>query len=581
MTRLFKTHDIRETEELSGALWKMRKEGESEEEARNVLVPSCWEKLPGYEDFRGTCIYTREFTAGGTVRLVFEGVSHTATVRVDGERRAWHYNAYTPFEAVVPDLPAETHRLEVWVDNRFSEASALHVPNDYMTYGGIIRPVTLEYLQGGAYIEALHLTPVMTGGRWKLKIAAFVTPYAAQNPADYVVTTGFAAEDANGMQALCYEREENGQWIFTGELEAAKVRAWTPGEPALYAIRTLLHHRNPQTGRPEEPFDDRIERVGFRSVEVRGNRILLNGETMRIKGFCRHEDHELFGNALPLSVMEQDLQQMRDMGANSVRCTHYPNDQRFLDLCDEHGILVWEENHARGLSEKDMRNPNFEPQAENCIREMIHAHYNHPSIYIWGMLNECASETDYGRECYIRQISLIRSLDTSRPATFATCKFTGCGGDYDGQLQLTDKCLDLPDVVSYNMYPLWYFDTDIPTFLADMQEQMEKSDGRGKPFLVSEIGAGAVYGWHDAAKAKWSEEYQAETVGRQLTAVLESEACTGVYIWQFADCRVSREWFSVRPRSHNNKGIVDEYRRPKMAYRAVKDIFCRYGNYKD
>ena len=581
MTRLFKTHNIRATEELSDALWKMRREGEEEEQAVEVLVPSCWEKVPGYEDYRGTCIYTREFTAGGAVRLVFEGVSHTATVLVDGQQAAWHYNAYTPFEVVVPELPEGVHRLEVRADNHFSEASALHVPNDYMTYGGIIRSVTLEHLQGGAYIEAVHLTPILTGGLWKLRITAFLTPYAAQKPADYAVTAGLAAEEARDTQTLCYEKEEDGRWIFTGELDAAKVREWTPETPVLYPVETMLYRKTPEGDLPAAPFDDLIERTGFRRIEVQGNRILLNGRALRIKGFCRHEDHELFGNALPLAVLEQDLLQMRDMGANSVRCTHYPNDSRFLDLCDEHGILVWEENHARGLSEEQMRNPNFELQAENCIREMIHAHYNHPSIYIWGMLNECASETDYGRECYLRQISLIRSLDASRPATFATCKFTGCSGNYDGPLELTDQCLDLPDAVSYNMYPLWYFDTDVPSFLADMLDRIEESDGRGKPFIVSEIGAGAVYGWHDAARAKWSEEYQDGAVRRQLSAVLENPACTGVYIWQFADCRVSQEWFSVRPRSHNNKGIVDEYRRPKLAYQSVKEIFGRYENYRD
>ena len=77
-----------------------------------------------------------------------------------------------------------------------------------------------------------------------------------------------------------------------------------------------------------------------------------------------------------------DLLLLKDLGANSVRTAHYPNDERFLDLCDELGILVWEENHARGLSLEQMQNPNFEPQAEQVTREMVLFHYNHPSIYI-------------------------------------------------------------------------------------------------------------------------------------------------------------------------------------------------------
>ena len=85
--------------------------------------------------------------------------------------------------------------------------------------------------------------------------------------------------------------------------------------------------------------------------------------------------------------MQHDLMLIKDLGANSIRTVHYPNDELFLDLCDEQGILVWEENHARGLSEENMRNPHFKQQCGDCIREMITAHYNHPSIYILSLIH--------------------------------------------------------------------------------------------------------------------------------------------------------------------------------------------------
>ena len=92
----------------------------------------------------------------------------------------------------------------------------------------------------------------------------------------------------------------------------------------------------------------------------------------------------------------------------------------FLDLCDEMGLLVWEEAHARGLQEEQMRNPNFMPQTRQCVREMVAQHRNHPSIFIWGCLNECADNCDYGADCYrevIRPISIYRfslpSISTS------------------------------------------------------------------------------------------------------------------------------------------------------------------------
>ena len=308
--------------------------------------------------------------------------------------------------------------------------------------------------------------------------------------------------------------------------------------------------------------DDLIDRFGFREITVQGKEILLNGEKLTIKGVCRHEDHPQFGCALPYEAMAADLEWIKDLGANSVRTAHYPNDERFLDLCDEQGILIWEENHARGLSEEDMRNPNFERQAEQVIDEMIEAHYNHPCIYIWGILNECASDSEYGKECYRKQFEKIRILDTSRPCSFASCKFK------------TDICFGLPDVVSYNIYPLWYHDTPVEEYLDDLYQWIQKeTEGRGKPFLVTEIGAGGIYGYRNSRHSKWTEEYQAEALKKQLAAVLDYKDCAGVYIWQFCDIRVSDEWFGGRPRTMNNKGIVDEYRRPKLCYDVVKGCF--------
>lgn len=559
MIRLFTTHHIRPQQELSESLWTLTPlEGPLAGQPRSVLVPGCWENLPGLEAYRGTARYTRPVTGGGNLRFAFEGVSHTATVFLDGQQIAHHYNAYTPFEAVVPGVPQGTHTLEVLVDNRFGPDSALHIPNDYMTYGGITRPVALETLPD-TYLDWVHAAPRRTDTGWICNLEVCLTQLAPL-PGTVTVTAELAGE----RLTWTLDQAAAGQIRLTGTIAPQNIEPWCPEHPVLYPVTVQLCCCG-------VPVDDLIDRMGFREIRVEGRHILLNGTPLRIRGFCRHEDMAGFGCAVPVQAMQRDLALLRDLGANAVRTTHYPNDPRFLDLCDEQGILVWEENHARGLVEADMRNPNFEPQCEACNAEMVTAHYNHPSIYIWGILNECASETAYGRECYAAQLAQLRALDASRPLTFATCRFSH---KPDGsELKLNDICLDLPDVVSANMYPCWYFDTDVPDFLARMHACVEATPGAGKPFLVSEIGAGAIYGCHDDGGAKWSEEYQAEALRAQLTAVLADPDCVGVYIWQFCDVPVSREWFANRPRSHNNKGVVDEFRRRKLAYKVVQEIF--------
>ncbi len=557
MIRTFRTNKIRKTTCLSGSLWEFSPcSGEWKGKVYPVAVPCCWESLPDFSAYRGVGVFTKKFEAKGTIRLVFKGVSHTARVCVDGKEVGSHYNAFTPFSIVVKGLEEGCHKLEVYADNTFSEASALHVPNDYMSYGGISRGVVLEELED-AYIEYVHAVPIKEEDGWKVRTAVKVNSVSDEEKT-YKLIVQVEGQPAVAEEVILKGGEDV---IVEKVISSEDVEVWEMENPRLYGISAVLS--------AEEPVDDLIDRFGYREVRVDGKDILLNGKKIRIKGFCRHEDHPMYGCALPFAAIEQDLQIAKDLGANAIRTSHYPNDELFLDLCDEQGIWVWEENHARGLSEEQMRNPNFERQAEDCIREMITAHMNHPSIIIWGILNECASETEYGYECYKKQYELIHQMDDSRPRSSASCKFK------------TDLCFGLPDIVSYNIYPEWYHDAPTGEYLADLYNWVKTdSEGKGKPFLITEIGAGAIYGYRTPAMCKWSEEYQAKALENQITAVLGQEGCSGIFIWQFCDVRISFEWFSNRPRTMNNKGIVDEYRRRKLSYNVVKRLYHSYSDYR-
>lgn len=551
MIRTFCTHEIRKVRELSGSLWEFSPcTGDLAGRKYRTAVPGCWESMPDFSSYRGVGVFSREIETEGAFRLVFKGVSHTARVCLDGREIGSHYNAYTPFAVAVTDVMAGRHLLEVYADNTFGEASALHIPNDYMSYGGISRGVLLEELTD-TYIEYIHAVPVMEKDGWKALVSVKVKNWSAAGKACrlYLDLAGIASE------AMELTLEAGGEKTVDFQLSAAEAETWEIKNPKLYTVRATLSDEN-------GAFDDQIDRMGFREIRTEGKDILLNGKKLCIRGFCRHEDHPMFGCALPYAAIQQDLETAMDLGANAIRTAHYPNDELFLDLCDEQGILVWEENHARGLTLEHMQNPNFERQAETCIEEMITAHINHPSVIIWGILNECASDTEYGYECYKKQYDLIKHMDFSRPRSSASCKFK------------TDICFGLPEIVSYNLYPEWYHETPASEYVKDIYDWVQReSEGSGKPFLVTEIGAGAIYGFRSHTLCKWSEEYQAKALEDQITAVLEQEGCSGIFIWQLCDVRVSDEWFASRPRTMNNKGIVDEYRRRKLAYDVVKRIY--------
>lgn len=553
MIRLFDTHYIREIRELDG-MWDFYMEDFGKK--YRLPVPGCWEQHPDFMQYRGKGTYIKKvyIKNGGNVRLEFKGVSHSADVYFDGEKIVHHYNAFTPFSALVKNVAAGEHEIKVEVDNTFGEHSALHIPNDYYTYGGITRPVSLEIVPD-VYIKNIRFTPYISDGKWNAKTEVRLHNLSSESlDAEIKVTLGSFSRSTT----VSINGESEKDFVIDAVFD--NVRSWSHEDPALYMLNTTLTVNGEET-------DDLIERVGFRTVEVRDTRIYLNGKPIYLKGFNRHEDYVVDGCAVSMQHMVQDMDLMQDMNANALRTCHYPNDERFLDLCDERGIMVWEENHARGLVLKDMLNPNFERQCEDCIREMIENHYNHPSIVIWGILNECASETEEGREMYKKQYDQIRSMDRSRPVTSATCR------------HFTDICLDLPDIVSFNMYSGWYKDCPIDERNDQEIEWIKSSGGDNKPIIVSELGAAAIYGYRDRSHCKWSEERQADLIRDNLEVYMNDERITGVFIWQFADCRVTEEgeWFATRARCHNNKGVVDEYRRPKMSYDTVKDMFEKYG----
>lgn len=544
MVRMFDTHQIRKSIEIGG-LWEF----EAEDRKASMPVPASWETHPEFRDYRGKAVYTKQvLLPGGDLLLTFKGVSHTAKVFFDGIEIGRHYNAYTPFTFYAQNVEEGAHTIAVEVDNSFHEESALHISNDYFTYGGIIRPVVVECV-AKSYIDRLECTPDIRDGETYLKVKAYLS-ICSEEGAKLSLTFSL-----NNQIYAFPEADSKENTVLEKEFRIDGVDLWTPDTPTLYLLNAVL-------SRNGVPVDDLIERIGFRAVKVSGRDILLNGSPIFLKGFNRHEDHPLFGASLPFQAQMYDLQILRELGSNMVRTSHYPNDELFLDLCDQLGFLVWEESHARGLNEEQMRNPNFDRQSEDCIREMVTCHYNHPCIIIWGALNECASWSDYGMLCYEKQLAQIKALDQSRPVTYASCHFRN------------DKCMHLADIVSYNIYSGWYVKRDTTEFLNELITWTEKNGGSGKPYIISEFGAGGIYGFRDARHVKWSEERQAEIIDENLTAYCSHEFVKGVIIWQFCDCLVSDDSFYARPKTRNNKGVVDEYRRPKIAFETVKKHFA-------
>jgi len=565
MIRKFKTHEIREVTCLDGQ-WEFRPETDGKVRwklprsySRTIEVPSVWESLPDLRDFRGTAWYRKSFTTkkDQNLRLVFGGVSHTATVWLDGKEVGGHYDAFTPWEVVVPGVKAGEHQLVLEVDNRFGEQSALHIPNDYYSYGGITRSVELHQIPN-QYIEQVFAVPSLSRGKWKLDVKVRVKNIGGESA--FGTLKVHVAGETLLLTLPKMEPEEHGE--ISGTFRNVPVKSWSESQPQLYDLKVELW---------EESIccDDLIERIGFREVKVKGKRLLLNGEDVHLRGFNRHEDAPIYGCAIPPALMAHDLDLFHDLNCNFLRTSHYPNDHRLLDMCDERGIYVWEESHSR---QTPLDAPLFEEQISQNTKEMVENHYNHACILMWGSLNECETRTEAGAEVHQNVLKQLKELDDSRPTTYA------------GMWGKEDRCLGMADIVSLNLYTGWYGGgvEEIRKVLEERLEWLDSGEshgGKGKPLLISEFGGGAIPGCRNLQADFWSEEYQAVLLKEALKVYLHHPRINGAAIWQFADCRVSKEFNNSaansyspmgRPRCMNNKGVVDEYRRPKLSYPVVK-----------
>ena len=180
MLRTFPEHDIRFVESLDG-VWEFVTAPQRTDKRRLpsvypdlVCVPSAWETLPGLESYRGKAWFRKAVCGvdGLALRLVFGGVSHTGTVFIDGKKVSARTTTLSrPGTVTIPGLSTGAHELVVEVDNTFGDHSALHLPNDYYTYGGLTRPVEMQFVP-----ELLHRpiacdTPSGPAGRWALDVS--------------------------------------------------------------------------------------------------------------------------------------------------------------------------------------------------------------------------------------------------------------------------------------------------------------------------------------------------------------------------------------------------------------------------
>lgn len=562
--RTFQQHNLRPTRILDG-LWDFitdpDNKGVSEGWAstfpagsKKSVVPSCWNNELGTYDYIGAAWYRTYFDTlqDANIRLVFEGILHHADVYVDGQHIGYHFGGFTQFSLILPHLTAGKHELVIRVDNTVDWQTLPTDIADWHSYGGIIRSVELQELPE-VYIDSLKIDYQLKDDTADVLLQIQVSSLRQEDcQLEVSASTEGLFLSAGPVMIVAGQTTS---LSLSGSL--TNIKRWDVGQPALYTFTVKAGE------------DDLIDRTGFRTVEVQGSDILLNGKKLYLQGVNRHEEHPEWGFAFPPKLMLKDLDILTDMGCNIVRGSHYPQSQFWIDLLDEHGMLLWSEIPMWGcfMSVETLASPIFRERGVHMLGEMISRDYHHPSIIFWGAHNEIDTRTQEALELTKAFVSKIRSMDSSRLVTYATMQ------------PVEDIVLSYFDVIGINKYYGWYEGSvdGFSTMLQDYFINAEKQGAAGKPVIMSEFGAAGIFGDAGWEPRLFSEDYQADVVTRALKIFRDDPRIVGTLIWHFADIRVDvrsdRPYFRDRARSFNNKGLLSEYRKPKLAYRLVKEIY--------
>ncbi len=369
--------------------------------------------------------------SGRRVVLRFDGVYSYARVWVNGQFVRDHHGGFTSWECDITDFvdPGGSARLAVEVTDRDDEIS---YGSGYAHHliGGILRDVSLlalppdhlSHLRIETDLDADYKDAVM-------RIDAGVKFRTAKS-----AEVSFSLADRNGNRLrLRPERLELSRENPSGELAIPIINPllWDAEHPNLYILTTELRVGGRTVQR-------RVQRIGFREVEIAGNRLLVNGLPVKLRGACRHDVHPLLGRRSTRDLDRKDALLAKEANFNFIRTSHYPPSRAFLDYCDEVGLYVEEEAavcfvgthrspeyHKKSFSQND---PAFTARYLGQIEEMVERDRNHPCVIIWSIGNENLYGVNFKKE-----YDWVKQADATRPVMFS----------YPGKIPARTVCTDI------------------------------------------------------------------------------------------------------------------------------------------
>ena len=521
-------------------------------ELETVNVPHTWNALDGQDGgadyYRGTCWYLKnlgkiDLAENEVAYLEFEGVQSIVDLYFNGKKVAHHEGGFSTWRVNITDLLNDVNEVILSVDNSENDYVYPQMA-DFTFYGGIYRPVNLIIVNAEHFDldfyggPGIAVTPVVNGEYCDVHVDCYVT-----NHSDSVIETKVINQEGN----VILEKVSNN---LSFDFEIKNVHLWDGiVDPYLYTLEINLV-------KDGTILDNKTIRFGARYFNVTPDGgFFLNGRSFPLRGVSRHQDRKNMGWAITEKEHREDMELIKEVGANTIRLAHYQHSQTFYDLCDEYGMVVWAE-----IPFISSFLPNGKENTISQMKELVIQNYNHPSIVVWGLSNEItiSGESEALLENHYILNDLCHELDKTRLTTMAQVSM----------LNKASKMNRVPDLVSYNHYFGWYG--------GDVEDNPVWFDTFHKEYPdiclgCSEYGCECVLNWHTSnpEQGDYSEEYQAYYHYEMLKTFEARPWMWATHVWNMFDFAAdARDEGGVK--GMNNKGLVTYDRKTK------KDSFYLY-----
>jgi beta-glucuronidase len=509
-----------------------------------LQVPGDWnsqrDNLLFYE---GLLWYEKEFTyepkPGKRTFMHFGAANQRASVFVNDVHVCDHEGGFTPFDCdVTSSLTAGKNFVVVAVDSTRRANAVPAIKTDWWNYGGLTRQVYLvdvpqsyidDYslqLERGAEDKVsgyVHLVSASAGAKVTLRIPELSVTQQAEVTAEGIARFSFSAQG---------------------------LTRWSPDQPKLYRV---------QISAGEDHLDDDI---GFRTIEVQGTKILLNGKPIFLRGINTHAEAPYRGGR---AWSEQDAETLlgwvHELHANFVRLAHYPHDEHMTRVADRLGIMVWSEIPVYWSI--DWKDAHALESAKQQLDENIRRDHNKASVILWSVSNETPKSPE--RLAFLKAlVEEAHQKDQTRLVTSAMLTHM------DGKTAILDDPLgEYLDVIGSNEYIGWYVGKPEDAPLYTWQDPFNK------PLIMSEWGGGARSGFHGEPTAWFTEEQQVEIYKGQLAMLGKIPFLAGTTPWVLMDFRSPMRQLPNIQDYYNRKGLVSNKGIKKKAFFFLQDYYAK------